>query len=115
MLGNSVVEARLFVNLINIQFQPIRHCDKQRLAQTQRRTQRAKGQGAAFVDQQHAVGLFDQRREVAVGEDQGAGMLLAGEAQAVLGFLGVGNEADGDDQITGAHAAHLLAIAAAKP
>lgn len=50
---------------------------------------------------------------MAVGEDQGVGLLLAGEAQAMLGFLGVGHEADGDDQIVGAHAAHLLAIAAA--
>ncbi|MNN26594.1 hypothetical protein D3C81_1401030 [compost metagenome] len=41
--------------------------------------------------------------------------MLAGEAQAVLGLLGVGHEADGDDQIVGAHAAHLLAIATAQP
>lgn len=51
---------------------------------------------------------------MAVGEDQCVGLLLAGVAQAVLGFLGVGGEADGDDQVVGAHAAHLLAIAAAE-
>lgn len=103
------------MNLIHIQPQPIRHRHKQRLAQTQRRAQRTKGESAAFVDQQHTVGEFRHRREVAVGEDQGVGLLLAGEAQAMLGFLRVGHEADGDDQIVGAHAAHLLAIAAAQP
>ena len=103
------------MDLINIQFQPIRHRHKQRLTQTQRRAQRTKGEGAAFVYQQYAVGEFRQGREVAVGEDQGVGLLLAGEAQAVLGFFGVGHEADGDDQIVRAHAAHLLAIATAQP
>lgn len=86
----SVVKPGLFVNLIHIQFQPIRHRHEQRLTQTQRRAQRTKGQGAALIHQQQAVGVFGQRREVAVGEDQGVGLLLAGVAQAVLGFLGVG-------------------------
>lgn len=110
----SVVESGLFVNLIDIQFQPIGHRHEQRLAQAQGRAQRTKGEGAAFIDQQHAVRPFGQWREVAVGEDQGVGLLLAGVAQAMLGFLGVGHEADGDDQIVRAHAAHLLPIAAAQ-
>ncbi len=35
----SVVESHLFMNLIDLQLQPIRHGNKQRLAQAQRRTQ----------------------------------------------------------------------------
>ena len=110
----SVVESGLFVDLIDIQFQSIGHGHEQRLAQTQRRTQRTKSQRTSFIDQQHAVGAFGQWREEAVGEDQGAGLLFAGVAQAVLGFPGVGGEADGDGQVAFADAAHLFAIAAAE-
>lgn len=110
----SVVKPRLLVNLLDIQFQPIRHRHKQRLTQTQGRAQRAERQCAAFIHQQQAVGVPRQWREMAVGEDQGVCLLLAGVAQAVLGFLGVGGEADGDHQISTAHAAHLLSITTAK-
>ena len=108
----SVVESGLFVNLIDIQFQSIGHGHEQCLAQTQRRTQRTKGQRTSFIDQQHAVRAFGQWREVAVSEDQGVGLLFAGMAQAVSGFPGVGGEADGDDQVAFADAAHLFAVAA---
>jgi len=40
--------------------------------------------------------------------------MVLGDPQAVLGLFAVGREADGDHQVIGTHAAHLLAIAAAQ-
>ena len=100
--SSLILKPYLLMYLIDFQLQPISHGDEQRLAQAQRCAQGAKGEGAAFVDQQYCVGAFGQRGEVAVGDDQGLGLIVLGNTQAVLGFFAIGGEADGDDQVVGA-------------
>ena len=89
LIENLILKAHLFVDFVDLEFQAISHRNEQRLTQAQGRTERPERKRAAFIDQQHAVGPFGQGRQVAVGDDQGFGLMQLGNTQAMLGLLAI--------------------------